>query len=61
MQNVSKLYNITGIQHVGGDMLESVPQGDAILIKVHHFNSLFCYQFFISRFTISVYNVNTQV
>lgn len=28
------LINIAGVDHVGGDMFESVPQGDAIFMKV---------------------------
>lgn len=28
------MINIAGVDHVGGDMFESVPQGDAIFMKV---------------------------
>jgi hypothetical protein len=34
---------LVGIEHVGGDMFESVPTGDAILLKVglHDINKIY--------------------
>ena len=34
---IDKFYHLyVGVEHVGGDMFECVPQGDAIFMKVSH-------------------------
>lgn len=35
------LIYISGMEHVGGDMYQKIPEGDAILMKVNH---IFIYQ-----------------
>lgn len=42
------LLNFAGVTHVGGDMFESVPNGDAIFMKV---NSRF-YRNYLSIFSV---------
>lgn len=36
--------NVTGVEHVTGDMFESVPKGDAIFLKVTSFLNSFLLQ-----------------
>jgi hypothetical protein len=35
---LKKLLIFAGVEHVGGDMFESVPKGDAIFMKVSEYN-----------------------
>ena len=37
---LSKSCNGVGVEHVGGDMFDSVPKGDAIFMKVSLYDSV---------------------
>jgi hypothetical protein len=36
--NWKNYFMLAGVEHVGGDMFESVPKGDAIFMKVSEYN-----------------------